>query len=154
MKKINKKYFLIIIIILIIDILSKFWILKYFDLYEKKEIFSILNLFHVHNYGIAFSMFSNKTSWNRFFLSILSIIIIVFIFKEIVKTKTNEKKTDLCFILSGAIGNVIDRINYGFVIDFIDIHINNWHFATFNISDCSIFFGMIMYIKKHIKNKF
>ncbi|QFQ31994.1 signal peptidase II [Buchnera aphidicola] len=153
MKKIYKKYFLIIILILIIDIISKLWILKYFDLYETTEILSVLNLFHVHNYGVAFSIFSSETLWNRCFLSILSIIIIVFIFKEIVKIEKKEK-TDFCFILAGAIGNLIDRIHYGFVIDFIDIHINNWHFATFNISDCSIFLGMIIYIKKRIKTNF
>ncbi|QIQ41199.1 MAG: signal peptidase II [Buchnera aphidicola (Aphis urticata)] len=155
MKQIYKKYFLITTIILIIDIFSKYWVCNYLDLYQTKKILSILNLFHVHNYGIAFSILSSETLWNRFFLSILSIIIIVFIFKEMLQVNKAEKKLDFCFILSGAIGNLIDRIYYGFVIDFIDIHVNNWHFATFNISDCSIFIGIIIYIKnKYIKNQY
>ena len=151
MKKIYQKYILIVIVVLIIDIFSKYWIFNHLDLYETKKILSVLNLFHVHNYGVAFSALSSKTLWNRFFLSILSIIIILLIFKEIVKSKKSHKKLAFYFIISGAIGNLTDRIYYGFVIDFIDIHINNWHFATFNISDCSIFIGIVIYIKNKYK---
>lgn len=151
MKKIYKKYISIIIVILIIDIFSKYWIFNHLDLYEIKKILSVLNFFHVHNYGVAFSAFSSKTLWNRFFLSTLSIIIILLIFKEILKSKKKHKKLALCFIMAGAIGNLTDRIYYGFVIDFIDMHINNWHFATFNVSDCSIFIGIVIYIKNKYK---
>ncbi|QCI16983.1 signal peptidase II [Buchnera aphidicola (Aphis helianthi)] len=151
MKKIYKKYFLITIFLLMIDIFSKYWILNNLDLYEIKKILSVLNLFHVHNYGVAFSILSNKTLWNRCFLSILSTIIVLLIFQKILKSKKRYKKLAYCFIISGAIGNLIDRIYYGFVIDFIDIHINNWHFATCNISDFSIFIGIIIYIKNKYK---
>lgn len=147
MKHIHKQYILLIIIILIIDISSKYWIFHYLNLYETKKILSVLNIFHVHNYGVAFSVLSNKTLWNRFFLSTLSIIIILLIFKEILTSKKRYQKLALSFILAGAIGNLVDRLYYGFVIDFFDIHINNWHFATFNISDCSIFIGIFIYIK-------
>ncbi len=142
-----KKYFLIIIVVLIIDIFSKYWIFNNLDLYKTKQILSILNLFHVHNYGVAFSLLSYQTIWNRIFLSMLNIVIILLIFKEILKAKQKMEKLALCFIISGAIGNLIDRIYYGFVIDFIDIHINTWHFATFNISDCSIMIGTLIYIQ-------
>ncbi|XAJ81006.1 signal peptidase II [Buchnera aphidicola (Aphis aurantii)] len=142
-----KKYFLIIIVVLIIDIFSKYWIFNNLDLYKTKQILSILNLFHVHNYGVAFSLLSYQTIWNRIFLSMLNIVIILLIFKEILKAKQKMEKLALCFIISGAIGNLIDRIYYGFVIDFIDIHINTWHFATFNMSDCSIMIGTLIYIQ-------
>ncbi|CAL4319978.1 Lipoprotein signal peptidase [Buchnera aphidicola (Protaphis terricola)] len=152
MKKIYKNYYYIIIILIItLDVFSKYWILNYLYLYENKKILSILNLFHVHNYGIAFSILSNKTLWNRFFLSLINIIIILLIFKELINLKIKYKKLSYCFIISGAIGNLIDRLYYGFVIDFIDIHIKNWHFPTFNISDFSIFIGIIIYIKRYIK---
>ncbi|QCI18710.1 signal peptidase II [Buchnera aphidicola] len=151
MKQMHKKYFLITIFFLMLDILSKYLVFNNLNLYETKKIVSVLNLFHVHNYGVAFSILSNENLWNRFFLSILSIIIILIIFKKILKSNKRDKKLAYCLIIAGAMGNLIDRIYYGFVIDFIDIHIDNWHFATFNISDCSIFIGVVIYIKNTYK---
>jgi len=146
---------IIIIIILIMDIFSKYWIVKNIKLYETKKIFLILNFFHVHNYGAAFSLLSNQSGWQRWFLSIISIFTILVIIKIIIKLKKTEIKRIIAYslIIGGAIGNLVDRIFYGFVIDFIDIHINNWHFATFNIADCSIFFGIIIFYSQECINK-
>ncbi|WAI11911.1 MAG: signal peptidase II [Buchnera aphidicola (Macrosiphum albifrons)] len=145
----NWIYITIIIFILILDISSKYWITEYIKIYETKKIFSMLNFFHVHNYGAAFSLLSNEKGWQIWFLSIISICTILVVARIIIKSKKKDTKkiTGYSFIIAGAIGNLIDRINYGFVIDFIDVHINNWHFATFNIADCSIFIGIIMLIR-------
>jgi signal peptidase II len=72
----------------------------------------------------------------------------------IIKFKKKDKNKILSYslILAGAIGNLIDRVNYGFVVDFIDLHIKNWHFATFNIADFSIFIGMIIIMKNNYYN--
>lgn len=140
----------IIIFIIVIDVYSKHWITNNIKLYEAQKICSILNFFHIHNYGAAFSFLSNQGGWQRWFLSIISSFIILILIKGIMKSdKTKIKKNIFyCLIIAGAIGNLIDRIFYGFVIDFIDFHINNWHFATFNIADSSIFVGIFMTIKK------
>ncbi|WP_284443318.1 signal peptidase II [Buchnera aphidicola] len=145
----NWIYIAIIIFILILDISSKYCITQYIKIYETKKIFSMLNFFHVHNYGAAFSLLSNEKGWQIWFLSIISIFTILVVARIIVKSKKKDTKKTIgySFIIAGAIGNLIDRINYGFVIDFIDVHINNWHFATFNIADCSIFIGIIMLIR-------
>lgn len=156
-KKANniKKYLSITIItfVFIIDMFSKYLITKYIQLHDTKTIFSMLNLFHVHNYGAIFSLFYNENGWQRWLLSIISCFIISRIIKVIKQLKIHEKNKiiALSLIIGGAIGNLIDRVYYGFIIDFIDLHINNWHFATFNIADCSIFFGIIIFLKNYYK---
>jgi len=149
-KKYLKTYYLIyiniIIFIVTVDFYSKKWILNNLNIYEKQKIFLILNVFHVHNFGAAFSILSNEKGWQRYFLSIFSIIIIAIIIKTIIKLKQKDKNKIFSYslILAGAIGNLIDRINYGFVIDFIDVHFKNWHFPTFNIADISIFLASLL----------
>ncbi|WAI18138.1 MAG: signal peptidase II [Buchnera aphidicola (Acyrthosiphon caraganae)] len=147
----SKKWICIttIISMLILDISSKYCIIKYIKIYEIKKICSILNIFHVHNYGAAFSLLSDQKGWQRWFLSTVSILTVLVITRIIIRSKIKEIKkiTAYSLIIAGAIGNLIDRIIYGFVIDFIDLHINNYHFATFNIADCSIFIGIIMLIR-------
>ncbi|QIE01892.1 signal peptidase II [Buchnera aphidicola] len=147
-----KKYLsiTIIVLVIIIDMFSKYLITKYLKLYDTKIIFSILNLFHIHNYGAIFSLFSLQNGCQRWILATTSCLIIFMIIKMIQKLKTKKMNQiiSLSLIIGGAIGNLIDRIFYGFVIDFIDLHIKNWHFATFNIADCSIFFGIIIFFAK------
>ncbi|QCI24247.1 signal peptidase II [Buchnera aphidicola (Muscaphis stroyani)] len=147
--KINSIY--IIILIFSIDLFSKNWIINHLKIHEKKIISSILNIFYVKNYGAAFNMLSNQGGWQIWFLSFVSIISILIIIKIVVNTK-NEYKNQIIpytLIISGAIGNLSDRIFRGFVIDFIDLHIKNFHFPTFNIADFSIFIGAIVIGIRH-----
>lgn len=149
----KNRYWYYIIIIFIIDITSKLWILNHIKIHDTEEIFSILNFFHTHNYGAAFSFLSQQGKSQRWLMSIISIFTILIIIRIIIKSKKEKNKIiAYSFIIAGAIGNLIDRLFYGFVIDFIDIHIKNWHFPTFNIADCSIFFGILILMKtKHKK---
>ncbi|QCI19726.1 MAG: signal peptidase II [Buchnera aphidicola (Brevicoryne brassicae)] len=139
-------YIILIIFIVMIDIFSKYWIFNHIKINETKKIFSILNFFHIHNYGAAFSFLSDQEGWQRWFLSIISIFTILVMIRIIIKSKKikKDKIVSYSFIIAGAIGNLIDRVFHGFVIDFIDVHINDWHFATFNIADCSIFIGILI----------
>ncbi|CAL4326211.1 signal peptidase II [Buchnera aphidicola] len=146
----NKHWnYIIIIIVVIIDMMSKLWIINHTKIHDTQKIFSMLNLFHTHNYGVAFSLLSTQGQSKRWLLSIISTLTILVIARIIIKSKKKEsnKIKAYSFIIAGAIGNLIDRTFYGFVIDFIDIHIKNWHFATFNIADCSIFFGILILIR-------
>ncbi|ACL30521.1 signal peptidase II [Buchnera aphidicola] len=142
-------YITTIIFILILDISSKRLIIKYIKTYDTKKIFSVLNFFHVHNHGAAFSFLSDQNGWQKWFLSTVSMLTILVMTRIITKLKKQETKkiTAYSLIIAGATGNLIDRIFYGFVVDFIDIHINDWHFATFNIADCSIFIGIIILMR-------
>lgn len=138
-KKMNKiKIFSIYYIIILFDYLTKQWVNKNIDLNQKKHIVSILNISHIHNYGIVFGLFSQQKKYLFFLNFIICSIYIIYL---------NRKKTTNFYdllIISGAIGNLIDRIHYGYIIDFIDLKIYKFHFPSFNVADTCIFFGMLL----------
>ncbi|XBC44499.1 MAG: signal peptidase II [Buchnera aphidicola (Schlechtendalia peitan)] len=140
-----------------LDFISKQFIINHFSLFEIKSINSVLNIFHTHNYGLAFSLFSNISKKNKYLLCLINVITIIIVSKNlyIIPIKKIYYNISHALIIGGAIGNLIDRIRFGFVIDFIDIHYNNWHFATFNIADINIFLGsiIIMYFFFFIKEQ-
>jgi len=139
------------------DLLIKKWILTNILFCQNISIFSFLNLINVHNHGIAFGLLYNKQKWIVYTISVVNvltiftIIIVLIINQNIIN---NKIKIPYSFILGGALGNLYDRIHYGFIIDFIDIHIYNLHFATFNIADISIFTGSLLIILQIFKYYF
>ncbi|CAL4042289.1 Lipoprotein signal peptidase [Buchnera aphidicola (Tetraneura ulmi)] len=144
MKKI--KIFLVYYIIILFDYLTKKWINENIELNQNKHIISILNISNVHNYGIVFGTLSQQKKYLFALNFIICAIYILYLNK-----KNTIKIYDL-LIISGAIGNLIDRIHYGYITDFIDFKIYKFHFPNFNISDISIFFGMLCILfEKNIK---
>lgn len=146
MNKIN--CLLISLVVFYLDYCSKQWIVNNFIVYEIKPIFLYLNFFYNRNYGIVFGLFSKKEGFQNALFAIISIIIIIFLVLDIQKINKYNKLKNFSYslIIGGSLGNVFDRLNYGFVVDFIDLHFKNWHFATFNIADFSIFVGFIITI--------
>jgi signal peptidase II len=105
------------------------------------------NLVHVHNTGAAFSLFADQPGWQRgFFIGVALIASGVILY---LMRKTQGRRMfsiALALILGGAIGNVIDRILYGHVIDFLDFYIGSWHWPAFNVADSAITIGAVMLI--------
>ena len=145
----NKLYFLSLsIFIVLIDQLTKYQMFQNYRTFINKE-FILFKLDFVKNYGAAFNIFSG----NRIFLSFISIIFSISLIYLILK-KNTVKTSDLLsysFILGGTIGNGIDRISRGFVIDFINLNFIN--FPIFNIADVSINIGFIFLIYSIFKQK-
>ena len=114
---------------------------------ESVSITSFFNLVLVYNRGAAFSFLSDAGGWQRvFFIGITSAAIIVLTW---LIAKHHEEKLfrwGLTLILGGAIGNLIDRIAYGHVIDFLDFHFAGWHFWAFNVADSAITVGAALLI--------
>lgn len=110
-----------------------------------QSLLPFFNLTHVHNYGAAFGMLSEAGGWQRWFLSAIAVVVTSVIIYFLRQTPKQDKL--LCFayasVLSGAIGNVIDRLNYGFVIDFLDFYYQSWHFPAFNVADICITLGAV-----------
>ncbi|UDG81761.1 Lipoprotein signal peptidase [Candidatus Profftia lariciata] len=133
-------------IILIIDLSSKYFILKYFFLGETQNLLPCLNLYYIRNYGAAFSLFAGNNGW-QYWLFVNSAIVICGIL-VILMYRTNVvhklKNISYSFVVGGALANLFDRIWHGFVVDMIDFHIGIWHFATFNIADCTICIGITL----------
>ncbi|MCF6767295.1 signal peptidase II [Thiotrichales bacterium 19S11-10] len=133
---------------LVVDFSTKILALTNLDYQKPVAIFPFLNMNLAFNRGAAFSFLASKSGWQLWFFSIIAIIVSVVILILLSKLYRNEniKAISLCLILSGAIGNVLDRINYGYVIDFIDLHYNSYHWPTFNIADTSICIGAFLFI--------
>ncbi len=140
---------------LIIDQVSKHWVAGTFDYQETFVVLPFFNLFYIHNEGAAFSFLADQGGWQRwFFTAIASIASIVFLV-WMAKTPKTQRLLSIAFalILSGAVGNLIDRALFGYVIDFLDFHWADFHFAAFNIADSAIFIGAALMIFESLTNK-
>ncbi len=110
---------------------------------ESIDILPFFNFTYVHNYGAAFSFLSDSGGWQRWFFSLIAVSISVLLVWWLKRLPATNKV--LCsayaLVLAGAIGNLYDRIAYGYVIDFLHVYYENWHFPVFNIADCAICIG-------------
>lgn len=134
---------IVVIISLLLDIGSKFLVSKIFILNESKTIIdNFLNITYVRNTGAAWSILDNNT-W---IVTVISLLIIIGIIYYVYRNRVSKKilKIGYGLILGGAIGNFIDRIVYGYVIDFIDIDIFGWNYPIFNLADMFIVVGVIL----------
>ncbi len=149
-KSLGKNFFInfsLILSIFLLDRISKIYVIYLDKKLLGSEIFSskFLNMKLIWNEGIAFGLFSfdEKSLYNV--LTLFIVIIILIIFFMFIKSK-GFKKYSLLIILGGALGNVFDRIFYKAVPDFIDFHINNFHWFIFNVADVFISLGVIFMI--------
>jgi signal peptidase II len=134
-------------LIMVLDQLSKVLILGAFQFGEARPVASFFNLVRVHNSGAAFSFLADASGWQRWFFTGVGLVATVFI---VYLLKAHPGQKLFCFalacILGGAVGNVIDRLLHGYVIDFLDFHWAGWHFPAFNLADSAITLGAICMI--------
>jgi len=151
MFKVNLKKILlnsiIILSLFLIDRISKIYILKVAELESKVDVYltPYLNLYLIWNKGIAFGLFSFEKFFIYQSISLVILIISIALIVMIVKSD-GFKKYSLILILGGALGNLFDRIYYSAVPDFIDLHINDFHWFIFNVADIFITIGVICLI--------
>lgn len=135
-------------IVILLDQLSKITITTLFEHGEEKFVTGFFNLVLAYNEGAAFSFLSNQGGWQRYFFTAIALGAVGFII-YLLKKHAGQRLFcwALALIMGGAIGNVIDRLAYGHVIDFLDFH---WqgigHFPAFNIADTGITIGAILFI--------
>ena len=139
------------LLILIADQFTKVLILGYYRLGDATYVTSFFNVVRVHNAGAAFSFLANAGGWQRWFFTGIGIAAAIFII-WMLKSHAGQKLFSfaLACILGGAIGNVIDRTLYGYVVDFLDFHYVGWHFPAFNIADTAISIGAVCLILDEI----
>jgi signal peptidase II len=113
---------------------------------------SFFNLVLVYNKGAAFSFLASETGWQRYFFTIMGIGAAIFII-YLLKKHAGQRLFcwALALILGGAVGNVIDRVLYGHVIDFLDVHVGGWHWPAFNIADSAICIGAVLFIYDELR---
>ena len=130
--------------VLCLDQATKIFIHTQFPRQESKAIIEgFFNISYVTNSGGAFGLFNDSHEWLRFILFLLfPLVCIYFIFKLLQETENRFQVLALSFILGGALGNYLDRVRLGYVVDFIDWHFRGWHWPTFNIADSFIVMGV------------
>jgi|TARA_B110000908_G_scaffold124577_1_gene146045 signal peptidase II len=149
------KYLFITSLVIVFDQVSKWLMVSRLSLYETVIVMPYFNLTMAHNEGAAFSFLAQAGGWQRWFFIWLALIISVVLFVWLAKLKPTEKleAISLSLILGGALGNVIDRISYGYVIDFIDLYIGHNHWPVFNIADSAICIGAILLVADSFKSE-
>jgi signal peptidase II len=132
------------LILLVADQATKLWIVGTYQLGDSTFITSFFNMVRVHNHGAAFSFLAGADGWQRWFFTALGLAaacVIVWLLRA------HPGQKLFCFaiacILGGALGNVVDRVVYGYVVDFLDFHWRGMHFPAFNVADSAITVGAV-----------
>ncbi len=135
------------LILLIADQFTKVLILGYYQLGDASVVTSFFNVVRVHNSGAAFSFLASASGWQRWFFTAVGVGAAVFII-YMLRAHPGQKLFSfaLACILGGAVGNVIDRLLHGYVVDFLDFHYAGTHFPAFNIADSAISVGAVCLI--------
>jgi signal peptidase II len=130
------------LVVILLDQFSKTLILGDFQLGDSRTVTSFFNVVRVHNSGAAFNFLAGASGWQRWFFVGLGAAVSLFI---VWMLKKHPAQTLFCFavtmILGGALGNVIDRLLHGYVVDFIQLHYRGWYFPSFNLADSAITLG-------------
>jgi len=129
-------------LLLVADQFTKVLILGYYQLGDSTTVTTFFNIVRVHNSGAAFSFLANAGGWQRWFFTAIGIgaaLLMVWLLKNHAGQKLFAFA--IASILGGAVGNVIDRVLYGYVVDFLDFHWRGWHFPAFNVADSAITVG-------------
>ena len=150
-----KKNIIILIIIIFsffFDLLTKNYALNNLIINHSLSINNFLNFTLAFNYGAAFSFLSDAGGWQRWFFMIFSFIVIIIISYMMVYDD-NSPYIAFSFVIGGALGNLNDRIIYGYVIDFIEVYYNTFYWPIFNIADVAISIGVILLLYNIIFNK-
>ena len=137
--------------IAVLDQYTKTLILGYYQLGDSTTVTSFFNITRHHNAGAAFSLLADAGGWQRWFFLAIGLLAVVLILYFLSK-HAGEKLFSfaLACILGGALGNVIDRVLHGYVVDFFDFHVAGWHFPAFNIADAAISIGAVCLILDEI----
>ncbi len=131
-------------LVLVLDQLTKRLILANYQLGDSTFVLEFFNIVRAHNTGAAFSFLAQAGGWQRWFFTGIGVAAAIFITWQL---RAHPGQKLFCFalssILGGALGNVLDRVLYGYVVDFLDVHWAGWHFPAFNVADSAITIGAL-----------
>jgi signal peptidase II len=136
-------------LVVVLDQLTKLAILKWVPLYSRIPVNYFLNITHQENRGAAFSFLADQSGWQRWFFSALAIAVSVYLVRWLWTLRMEGHRVlsaGLALVLGGALGNVIDRIRLGHVVDFIQVMFGTWPFPSFNVADSAISVGAALLI--------
>lgn len=144
------------VFIIALDQWSKYVVVTHLTEASVVRVLPFLNFILSFNAGSAFGFLNDQPGWQIYFLSIISVavslILVVWLFR--IARSAWLLALPISLVLGGALGNLIDRIRFGYVIDFIDFHVKNWHYATFNVADSFVCVGAVCLILQLLHESF
>ena len=138
------KWLWLSLLVIILDQFSKYMVSDLLHLYESVAVLPFFSITLLHNSGAAFSFLAGAGGWQRWLFTAIALVVSVAIVVWIKRLPTKEKwqAAALALILGGALGNVIDRLRFGYVVDFLDVYYQKWHWPAFNVADSAITVGV------------
>ncbi|MGI2197630.1 signal peptidase II [Shewanella baltica] len=142
------RWYWVAVLVFFADQLSKQWVLANFDLHESLNLLPFFNFTYVRNYGAAFSFLSDAGGWQRWLFTIVAVGFSTLLTVWLRKQSASLLKLNLAYtlVIGGALGNLVDRLMHGFVVDFIDFFLGKSHYPAFNIADSAICIGAVLII--------
>ncbi|MDB5764931.1 MAG: lipoprotein signal peptidase [Herminiimonas sp.] len=142
----------IAMIVILLDQLTKITVTRMFSYGQSHPVTSFFNLVLAYNKGAAFSFLSTQGGWQRYLFTGIAIAAVIFIL-YLLKRHAGQRLFcwALALILGGAIGNLLDRMMYGHVIDFLDFYVRNWHWPAFNVADSAICIGAVLFVVDELR---
>ena len=146
------RWLVLSLLVVVLDQWTKWLIDHHFELHEGVRVTEFFNLVRAHNPGEAFSFLAGASGWQRWFFTGLAIAASIFI-TWMLRKDGNQRllATALALIMGGAIGNAIDRVWHGYVIDFLQFHYKGWAFPSFNVADSAITLGAVLLIVDELR---
>jgi len=147
------KWIWLAVVVVIFDQLTKYIASTSLEMYQPIAVMPMFNWTLMHNTGAAFSFLHDAGGWQRWFFAVIALVVSAVIVLWIKRLERHEKlqAIALALILGGAIGNVIDRVWLGYVVDFIDVYYGRMHWPAFNIADSAISIGVVLIIIDSIR---
>ena len=143
------------VIFLVIDQITKQWVVATMELHQSIDVLSFFNITYAQNPGAAFSFLADQAGWQRWFFTVIALIASVVFLVWLKRTPKEQPllAAALACMLSGALGNLIDRVLFGYVIDFLDFYVGSSHWPAFNVADSVIFVGAgLMILDSFVNN--
>ncbi len=149
------RWWWLVLLVLVADQLSKIWVIQNFSLGESVPLLPVFNFTYARNYGAAFSFLGDAGGWQRWFFTLIAVVVSIVLAVWLSRLAKTQLKLSLALslIISGAIGNLIDRSLYGYVVDFLHVFYQDWHYPIFNIADCAISIGAVLLIWDSFSNE-
>ncbi|MFQ6370247.1 signal peptidase II [Shewanella sp. YIC-542] len=147
-KQSGLRWYWIVVLAFVADQLSKQWVLANFELYESVQLLPFFNLTYVRNYGAAFSFLHDAGGWQRWLFTLIAVGFSIVLTVWLRRLSANERRLSAAYtlVIGGALGNLVDRLVHGFVVDFLDFHWQGSHYPAFNIADSAICVGAVLIV--------
>lgn len=149
------KWLWLSLLVVVLDQFSKYVVSDILRLYESVAVLPFFSITLLHNTGAAFSFLAGAGGWQRWLFTGIALVVSVALIVWIKRLPATEKwqAAALSLVLGGALGNVIDRLRFGYVVDFLDVYYQKWHWPAFNVADSAIVAGVALLILATLRER-